>query len=69
MDFARRRAGLSRTPARHALTDGVRAGRRKVVVELTADQEPAIAMFGSLGFAGKARCAITPAIARTTFAT
>jgi len=30
----------------------VRAGRRKVVVELTADH--ALAMFGSLGFTGEA---------------
>ena len=40
--------------ARHALTDAVRAGRRKVVVELATDQEHALAMFGSLGFTGEA---------------
>jgi hypothetical protein len=36
-----RRAGIGRTLARHAVTDAVRAGRRKVVVELAADQERA----------------------------
>jgi ribosomal protein S18 acetylase RimI-like enzyme len=51
---ARRRAGVGRALARHALTEAVRAGRRKLVVELTADQEHALAMFGSLGFTGEA---------------
>jgi hypothetical protein len=32
----------------------VRAGRRKLVVELAADQENALAMFSSLGFIGEA---------------
>jgi len=54
VDSAHRRAGIGRTLARHALTDAVRAGRRKVVVELAADQEHALAMFGSLGFTGEA---------------
>jgi ribosomal protein S18 acetylase RimI-like enzyme len=49
-----RRAGLGRALARHALAEAVRAGRRKVVVELTADQHHALAMFGSLGFTGEA---------------
>jgi ribosomal protein S18 acetylase RimI-like enzyme len=49
-----RRAGLGRALARHALAEAVRAGRRKVVVELTADQQHAQAMFGSLGFTGEA---------------
>ncbi|NHU48860.1 GNAT family N-acetyltransferase [Rhodococcus sp. A14] len=54
VDSAHRRAGIGGTLARHALTDAVRAGRRKVVVELAADQEHALAMFGSLGFEGEA---------------
>ena len=40
--------------ARHALIEAVRAGRRKLVVELAADQENALAMFSSLGFTGEA---------------
>jgi len=51
---ARRRAGVGRALAHHALTEAVRAGRRKLVVELAAEQEHAVAMFGSLGFAGEA---------------
>ncbi|MBV8431102.1 MAG: GNAT family N-acetyltransferase [Solirubrobacterales bacterium] len=51
---ARRRVGVGRALARHALTDAVRAGRRKVVVELATDQDRALAMFGSLGFTGEA---------------
>ena len=54
VDSAHRRAGIGRTLARHALTDAVRAGRRKVVVELATDQEHALAMFNSLGFTGEA---------------
>ena len=54
VDSKHRRAGIGRTLARHALTDAVRAGRRKVVVELAADQEHALAMFNSLGFTGEA---------------
>jgi ribosomal protein S18 acetylase RimI-like enzyme len=50
----RRRGGLGRALARHALAEAVRAGRRKVVVELAADQEHALAMFASLGFTGEA---------------
>jgi len=51
---ARRRVGVGRALARHALADAVRAGRRKVVVELAADQDRALEMFGSLGFTGEA---------------
>ena len=54
VDSAHRRAGIGRRLARHALTDAVRAGRRKVVVELATDQEHSLAMFGSLGFTGEA---------------
>jgi ribosomal protein S18 acetylase RimI-like enzyme len=51
---ARLRAGLGRTLAQHALAAALRAGMRKVVVELAADQEHAIAMFSGLGFTGEA---------------
>jgi ribosomal protein S18 acetylase RimI-like enzyme len=51
---ARRRAGLGRTLAQHALAAALRAGMRKVVVELAADQEHVIAMFSGLGFTGEA---------------
>ncbi|MFZ2176184.1 MAG: GNAT family N-acetyltransferase [Rhodococcus sp. (in: high G+C Gram-positive bacteria)] len=54
VDSAHRRVGIGRALARHALTDAIRGGRRKVVVELAADQEHAVAMFGSLGFTGEA---------------
>ena len=51
---AHRQAGIGRALARHALTEALRAGRRKVVVELAADQTHALAMFGALGFTGEA---------------
>ncbi|MGX7730765.1 N-acetyltransferase family protein [Rhodococcus sp. 2H158] len=54
VDSAHRRLGIGRALARHALADAIRAGRRKVVVELAADQEHSVAMFGSLGFTGEA---------------
>jgi L-amino acid N-acyltransferase YncA len=54
VDPAHRRAGVGRALARHALIEAVRAGRRKLVVELAADQENALAMFSSLGFTGEA---------------
>lgn len=50
----RRRAGVGRALAQHALLEAVRAGRRKVVVELAAEQEHALAMFASIGFEGEA---------------
>jgi ribosomal protein S18 acetylase RimI-like enzyme len=54
VDPARRRVGVGKALARHALVEAVRAGRRKLVVELTADQDNALAMFSSLGFTGEA---------------
>ena len=51
---AHRRAGLGRALARHALVQAVDGGLRKLVVELVADQEHAIAMFTALGFTGEA---------------
>ena len=49
-----RRHGVGRALARHALSEAVRAGRRKLIVELGADQRHTIAMFSSLGFIGEA---------------
>jgi ribosomal protein S18 acetylase RimI-like enzyme len=54
VDPARRRAGVGSALARHALIEAVSEGRRKLVVELAADQENALAMFSSLGFTGEA---------------
>jgi ribosomal protein S18 acetylase RimI-like enzyme len=54
VDPARRSVGVGRTLARHALVEAVRAGHRKLVVELAADQENGLAMFTSLGFIGEA---------------
>jgi len=51
---AHRQAGIGRALARHALTEALRAGRRKVVVELAADQTHALTMFSALGFTGEA---------------
>ncbi len=51
---AHRRTGVGRALARHALVDAVRGGLRKVVVELAAEQDHALAMFSSLGFTGEA---------------
>jgi ribosomal protein S18 acetylase RimI-like enzyme len=51
---AHRRAGVGRALARHALVQAVEGGLRKLVVELVADQEHAIAMFTALGFTGEA---------------
>ncbi|MFT4081627.1 MAG: N-acetyltransferase [Nocardioides sp.] len=54
VDPARRGTGLGRTLAQHALIGALRSGIRKVVVELAADQEHAVAMFSGLGFTGEA---------------
>lgn len=54
VDPARRRAAVGRALARHALIEAVRAGRRKLVVELADDQKSALAMFTSLGFTPEA---------------
>jgi ribosomal protein S18 acetylase RimI-like enzyme len=54
VDPAHRRAGVGSALARQALIEAVRAGRRKLVVELAADQENALSMFSSLGFTGEA---------------
>ncbi len=54
LDSARRGQGIGKLLAKHAVIAAVRDGRRKVVVELAADQEPSIALFSSLGFVGEA---------------
>jgi len=51
---AHRGTGLGRALARQALTRAVAFGLRKVIVELVADQEHALAMFTALGFTGEA---------------
>jgi ribosomal protein S18 acetylase RimI-like enzyme len=53
VDPERRRAGVGRALAKHAVLEAVRAGRRKVVVELAADQAGALTMFSSLAFEGE----------------
>ncbi len=51
---AQRGSGLGRELARHALVQGVEAGLTKLVVEVVADQGPALALFTALGFTGEA---------------
>jgi ribosomal protein S18 acetylase RimI-like enzyme len=51
---SRRGSGLGRELARHALVQGVQAGLRKLVVEVVADQGPALGLFTGLGFTGEA---------------
>ncbi len=54
VDPAHRGTGLGRALARQALTQAVASRLTKVVVELVADQEHALAMFTALGFTGEA---------------
>jgi ribosomal protein S18 acetylase RimI-like enzyme len=54
VDPNRRRHGLGKKLARMALLDAIRLGLKKIVVEVVADQTPAIHMFQSLGFNGEA---------------
>ncbi|WP_347057728.1 GNAT family N-acetyltransferase [Blastococcus sp. HT6-30] len=49
-----RGTGLGRELARRALVEGVRSGLRKIVVEVVAEQGPALALFSDLGFSGEA---------------
>jgi ribosomal protein S18 acetylase RimI-like enzyme len=51
---SRRGSGLGRELARHALGQGVEAGLTKLIVEVVADQGPALALFTALGFTGEA---------------
>ena len=50
VDPNRRRGGIGRELARRALKDSIEAGLSKVVVEVVADQEPAIGLFTKIGF-------------------
>jgi ribosomal protein S18 acetylase RimI-like enzyme len=50
VDPERRRSGIGHALARGALIDALRGGMTKVVVEVVADQEPAIGLFTVLGF-------------------
>jgi ribosomal protein S18 acetylase RimI-like enzyme len=50
VDPTRRRQGVGRALARHGLVEGLRMGLTKLIVEVVAEQEPAVAMFSSLGF-------------------
>jgi ribosomal protein S18 acetylase RimI-like enzyme len=54
VDPARRRQGIGRALARHAVRAALDAGLRKIVVEVVAEQEGAARMFGDLGFRGEA---------------
>ena len=50
VDPEHRGQGIGRALARHAVAEALRLGLTKMVVEVVADQEPAIAMFRSHGF-------------------
>lgn len=50
VDPARRGQGIGRALARHGLLTGLGLGLDKLVVEVVADAEPAIAMFEKLGY-------------------
>jgi L-amino acid N-acyltransferase YncA len=50
VDPGHRGKGVGRALARRAVLEALKLGLTKMVVEVTADQEPTIAMFGSLGF-------------------
>jgi ribosomal protein S18 acetylase RimI-like enzyme len=51
---AARGSGLGRQLARHAMVHALGAGLTKLVVEVVADQAPALALFTALGFTGEA---------------
>ncbi len=50
VDPERRGRGIGRALARRAVLEAIELGLTKLVVEVVADQEPAVAMFRSLGF-------------------
>jgi ribosomal protein S18 acetylase RimI-like enzyme len=54
VDPGARGQGLGRELARHALREALGMGLQKVVVEVVAEQEGAVAMFSDLGFRGEA---------------
>lgn len=51
---AARGSGVGRALARHAVVQAAEAGLGKLVVEVVAEQEPAVRMFTDLGFQGEA---------------
>jgi ribosomal protein S18 acetylase RimI-like enzyme len=50
VDPERRRRGIGRALARHAVLEALELGLTKMVVEVVADEEPTIAMFRAHGF-------------------
>jgi ribosomal protein S18 acetylase RimI-like enzyme len=54
VDPDRRGGGIGRALARRAVLEALKLGLTKMVIEVVADQEPAIAMFRSLGFVPEA---------------
>jgi ribosomal protein S18 acetylase RimI-like enzyme len=54
VDPARRREGIGRALARRGLVEGLNMGLSKLVVEVAAEQEPAVAMFCAIGFEAEA---------------
>ncbi len=52
--FEHRGKGIGRALARHALREAVEMGLAKLIVEVVAQQESAVAMFTALGFEGEA---------------
>lgn len=50
VDQEHRRQGIGRELARRGLAEALGMGLRKIVVEVVADSEPAIAMFQAIGF-------------------
>jgi ribosomal protein S18 acetylase RimI-like enzyme len=50
VDPHHRGRGIGRDLSRHAVLEALDLGLKKIVVEVVADQEPAIAMFRALGF-------------------
>ena len=54
VDPTSRRGGVGRALARRALIAALESGLRKLVVEVVADQEPAIRLFTELGFSPEA---------------
>jgi ribosomal protein S18 acetylase RimI-like enzyme len=50
VDPDHRGSGIGRDLSRHAVLEALDLGLKKIVVEVVADQEPAVAMFRSLSF-------------------
>lgn len=54
VDPAHRRSGVGRALARRGLLEGLSMGLAKLVVEVAAEEEATIAMFGAIGFEAEA---------------